>query len=86
LLAGQQLEKGGYEIRLCIDLIFIYEGWEEDYLPASGIVNYQFHRGPSRSSFVYNALGIFSITTPPLCIVHQPGHPLKASLITIACD
>ncbi|MCX5814498.1 MAG: hypothetical protein NT178_18440 [Proteobacteria bacterium] len=32
LLAGQQLQKDGYEIRLRFDPIIIYEGWKEDYL------------------------------------------------------
>jgi spore photoproduct lyase len=32
LLAAQQLQKAGYEIRLRIDPIIIYEGWQEDYI------------------------------------------------------
>jgi hypothetical protein len=34
-------------------------------------------------SFVYTALGILSILTPPLCIVHQLWCPLKAAYSTI---
>lgn len=32
LLAAQRLQKAGYEIRLRIDPIIIYEGWQEDYI------------------------------------------------------
>lgn len=32
LIAAQQLQNAGYEVRLRIDPVFIYEGWQEDYL------------------------------------------------------